>query len=241
MAGAKFTRSLLSPIPPAALLSLLQAGWRVDFVFRIAVRSINGVQNQSRSPWLAGSSSPDFRPLVDALARIQRAGAVGARVDRDAKPAVADLILREPQAGPVRDDIHFVRQVLELHPEINEFRITSDSFPKDDREIAILSRSMLEVLTELAFDVEVPSEHRGRVTAWDRSQGGDVDAFMRVRSSREGYPDDVFAVTRYADTWFWITHEDSASKRMLYFLQLLLSLAETGPAPPSPLVTIPTN
>ena len=53
--------------------------------------------------------------------------------------------------------------------------------------------------------------------------------------------DDVFAVTRYADTWFWINHEDSVSKRMLYFLQLLLSLAETGPAPPSPLVTIPTN
>ena len=242
VSGAKFTRSLLSPIPPPALLSLLQAGWRVDFLFRVAVRSINGVQNQSRSPWLAGSSSPDFRPLADALARIQHAGALGARVNREAQPPVAELIFREPREDhPTRDDLRFVRQVLGLAPGVNRFHITADSFPKDDREIAMLPRSLLEVLNELAFDVEVPPDHERRVTQWDRSQSGGLDSLIRIESSHGAYPDDAFAVIRYADTWFWINEEDSASKRMLYFLQLLLSLAETGPAPPSPLVTVPIN
>ena len=241
VSGAKFTRSLLSPIPPPALLSLLQAGWRVDFLFRVAVRSINGVQNESRSPWLAGSSSPDFRPLVEALARIQHAGALGARVKRGAQPPVAELIFREPREEPIRDDLRFVRQVLGLAPGVNKFRITADSFPKDDREIAMLPRSLLEVLTELAFDVEVPPGHERRVTQRDRSQSGGVGSMIRIESSQGAYPDAAFTVIRYADTWFWINEDDSPSKRMLYFLQLLLSLAETGPAPPSPLVTVPIN
>ena len=100
---------------------------------------------------------------------------------------------------------------------------------------------MLEVLTEQAFDVEVPPDHEGRVIPWDRSQNVGFKPLLQIESSHETYPADVFAVTRYADAWFWINGEDAFSKRMLYFLQLLLSLAETGPAPPSPLVTIPTN
>jgi hypothetical protein len=37
MSGEKFARSLMTPIPPAAILSFLQAGYPVDVVLRLTV------------------------------------------------------------------------------------------------------------------------------------------------------------------------------------------------------------
>ena len=44
--GDKFARSLMSPIPPPAILSLVQAGYPVDLVFRLLVQEINGIRNR---------------------------------------------------------------------------------------------------------------------------------------------------------------------------------------------------
>ena len=44
--GDKFARSLMSPVPPPAILSLMQAGYPVDRVFRLLVQEINGVRNR---------------------------------------------------------------------------------------------------------------------------------------------------------------------------------------------------
>ena len=39
--GEKFTRKLMNPIPPPAILSLVQTGWRIDMLFRVCVQAIN--------------------------------------------------------------------------------------------------------------------------------------------------------------------------------------------------------
>src|SRR5512137_2994339 len=44
--GDKFARSLMTPIPPPAILSLMQAGYRADMVLRVAVNSVNSVRNR---------------------------------------------------------------------------------------------------------------------------------------------------------------------------------------------------
>ncbi len=44
--GDKFARSLMAPIPPPAILSLLQAGYPADLVFRMLVQEINGIRNR---------------------------------------------------------------------------------------------------------------------------------------------------------------------------------------------------
>ena len=38
--GDKFTRGLMTPIPPHSILALMEAGWRADFLFRLCVQSI---------------------------------------------------------------------------------------------------------------------------------------------------------------------------------------------------------
>ena len=45
LSGAEFTRSVLTPIPPHSIMSLVQAGWRVDHLFRLTVRAVNGVSH----------------------------------------------------------------------------------------------------------------------------------------------------------------------------------------------------
>ena len=43
-------RSLLTPISPENLFALVQAGWPPEFILRLDVRSINGVENEWASP-----------------------------------------------------------------------------------------------------------------------------------------------------------------------------------------------
>jgi hypothetical protein len=50
IAGAKFTQSLMTPVPPSAVLFLLQAGYPVRLVFGMCVRTINDLDNASVDP-----------------------------------------------------------------------------------------------------------------------------------------------------------------------------------------------
>ncbi|MHC4061674.1 MAG: hypothetical protein ACYSR6_08720, partial [Planctomycetota bacterium] len=41
LSGEKFTRSLMTPIPPSSVLNLIQAGWRADAVSWLCIQAIN--------------------------------------------------------------------------------------------------------------------------------------------------------------------------------------------------------
>jgi len=49
LTGNDFLKKLMTPIPPAAVLFLLQSGYSAVLVMQIAVDSINGVANESGS------------------------------------------------------------------------------------------------------------------------------------------------------------------------------------------------
>ena len=55
LSGEKFARSLMTPIPPAAILSFLQAGYPVDLVLRLTVHAINGIHSPLRL-WLRANA-----------------------------------------------------------------------------------------------------------------------------------------------------------------------------------------
>ena len=54
IAGAKFTQSLMTPVPPSAVLFLLQAGYPVRLVLGMCVRTINDLDNRSVDPMWGG-------------------------------------------------------------------------------------------------------------------------------------------------------------------------------------------
>jgi hypothetical protein len=63
---------------------------------------------------------------------------------------------------------------------------------------------------------------------------------VRIHSSRER-PIDAYAAVRYRDYWFWIDDRDMKSKSEFLFILVLFSLAETGVAPQTPVITVPAN
>src|SRR5208283_2013214 len=67
LSGDKFTKSLLRPIPPAAIFQLVQAGFPADFVLQVTVRSLNGISNHGSMGGMMQAADPEFYPLIDAL------------------------------------------------------------------------------------------------------------------------------------------------------------------------------
>jgi len=46
LTGNQFNRTFLTPVPPSAVLSMVQAGWPVDSLFHITLKAINGLYAQ---------------------------------------------------------------------------------------------------------------------------------------------------------------------------------------------------
>jgi len=65
--GERFVRSMLTPIPPVSLVAMVQAGWPVDFVFRLAVRSMNELGNSSGARLMGSAGDPDFSDTLTCM------------------------------------------------------------------------------------------------------------------------------------------------------------------------------
>ena len=62
LSGKKFAQSLLTPIPPSAIFSLISAGYAADFVLPTTVRALNGIYNHSFQTGVRRPADPDFYP-----------------------------------------------------------------------------------------------------------------------------------------------------------------------------------
>ena len=242
--GDKFARSLMTPIPPPAILSLMQAGYPVDLVFRLLVQEINGIQNRFGGESRARPAAPEFYLVIEKMRRIQSAGAIGMRfIKREDKEATLMVIRGERDPG-IEALAEEVRKILGLDPHAREFSVVYGAVAKDDKEIALLTRSLLEVLIDLSADIEVPASHveekRASPTHVEEAQGERVLPLIRIRSSREK-PEDAFVSIPYRDSYFWIDDRDLRSKKIFSFLMFVFTLVETGEKGTAPIVTVPTG
>ena len=156
MTGDQFTKSFLTPIQPMSLLSMVQSGWPVEFVFGTAVRSINGVANGTRAHLLHQDPDPEFGELLQALTQIQQSSSIDIRIDRRPDGEVAVLVIKKGDLGPVAEARRQVREILDLGAEVSEFRLEYGSI--DDRDFASKRRfSFLLLLTSLAETGASPS------------------------------------------------------------------------------------
>ena len=244
--GEKFTRSLLRPIQPTALFQLVQAGFPIDLVFQLTTRAINGVYNRSNRALGIREADPEFYQALDALRRVQVSEAIGFRLERRGADETALITFsahRLPRA--VVDDIRLLRDTLGIDPEARELRLIFGDLPRDNREVAILSRSILEILTEISGSVEVPAQDIAEGRSSDvpaaATDGHPRDQpLVRIRAGNEA-PAESFVSVRYQGRWFWVDNRDIRSKAIFSFMLLLMSLAETGPAQQAPVLTVPAN
>jgi hypothetical protein len=145
----------------------------------------------------------------------------------------------------VQEDILFVRKTLGLDPSTGEIRVAYGSVAKDDKELAMLTRSILEVIIDLGSYIEVPSAHaeEKRVNPTmpeEVAQGVPVPPLVRIHSSTDK-PADAFIAVPYRNHWFWIDDHDVRSKMLFTFMMFIFSLTETGGKEGAPIITVPTG
>jgi len=242
--GDKFARSLMSPIPPPAILSLLQTGYPVDLVFRMLVHEINGIGNRYGGEARLRPADPEFYPLLERMRKVQSAGGIGMRLKKVDKEEAALMVFRPKRDAATDSLVHDIRRTLGLDPNASDFRVVYGSVPSDDKEIAILTRSILDVIVDLSADIEVPAVHveetRVNPAFAERAAGEKIPSLIRIRSSSE-MPKDAFVSVRYRNSYFWIDDRDLGSKRIFSFLMFVFTLVETGEKGMAPVVTIPTG
>ena len=177
--------------------------------------------------------------LADAFRRIQRSEGLGMRIERREQGEATVLFFRGNVTPQLEADIGRVRQVLGIQSSL-EFDPVYGSVPRHDAEIAILTRSMLEILIDFAQCIDVPPEHvaSGRTNAGypvGRSTG--LRRLGTIHSASMA-PAHAYAAVRYRDTWYWVDNHDLDSKRAFAFMMMFFSLAESGPTAPAPMLTM---
>ena len=145
----------------------------------------------------------------------------------------------------VREDVKAVLETLGLDPKVDNISLVYGLLPANNHEIALQTRSVIEIFGELAGGIEVPAVHvaekRVRPTRYGKgSPEGELEPLMKVHSSVEP-PEAPFIAVRYRDHWFWVDNRDLPSKFMFTFLMLLTNLSEKGVVAASPLLTIPSG
>ncbi len=245
LSGEKFTRTLMKPLPPPAILSLIQAGYPIDLVLRICVHSVNGIRNRYGGSARARPADPEFYPLLERLRRIQDSGAIGLRVQKTNDMEGVLMSFRGKVDTSVQEDINFVRKTLGLDPAAGELNIAYGSVAKDSKELAILTRSILEIIVDLASRIEVPAAHveekrTSPTMSEDTVEGTSVAPLIRIRSSRH-WPGDAFVVVPFRNHWFWIDDRDMRSKLIFSFMMFVFSLTETQGKEGAPVITIPAG
>jgi hypothetical protein len=245
LAGERFARSLMTPVPPAALLSMIQAGNPVDLVLRLAVHVVNGLDNRFGGDMRARPADPEFYVLLERLRRIQLSGAIGLRVRRIDREEAVLMTLRQKVDPSLEADMLAVRQLLGLDPAGREFQVVYGSVAANDTQIAILSRSILEILVDLSSFIDVPEAHvtDRRVTPTAEPEvgpSGPIRPLIRIGSAPDR-PADAFLAVPYRGHWFWIDDRDMGSKRLFTFLMFVFTLVETGGKEVAPILTIPTQ
>jgi hypothetical protein len=211
-----------------------------------AAASINGLKNQETS--ISGVTPPDddFLKVLQLLRTLQDSGAVSMRVRQDAqKQQTSILTLRSPSAGEsTLADITELRRLLKLDPDATEFTLVFGGMASHNRELAIITRSVLHILTTMAAQVEVPADDlvEGRATpGLEASSSATRPARLVHIHSSADKPADAFVAVPYRDVWFWIDDRDLRSKRAFAFMLMLFTLADTSARESLPLITIPAQ
>ena len=246
LTGEKFARSLLMPIPIPAVLILVQSGYPADYVVRICVQSINGLENLRSSPIGAQEADPGFCELSDLLRSLQKMDGMAIRSKSIDKKRAMVMVFRPPNNEVAAGNLKKVMELLDLDAEVREFRVVHGGFALNNKEIAILSRSLLQVMVEYAAYIDVPESDisEGRVYAAKQGSAETKARFPPLTRVHNGAskPDDAFVAVFYRDHWFWIDDRDIYSKAMFQFLMTLFSFTERGESEQmAPVITVPTN
>ncbi|MGH9379043.1 MAG: hypothetical protein ACRD2Z_00280 [Thermoanaerobaculia bacterium] len=248
--GEEFVRRLLTPVSPATVLLLSQAGWSIERLMLCCVNRLNGLPN---APSAAGPT-PDYTPkygefhrLARLLRELQVAGYFSFRVDRtdgEEKFLVEVIPSDDPEVDAMAAE---VADILGVERGQGTYRLVEEG-AVEAGDLVMSGRSLLGMFFYLSQAVTVPAAHieAGWVTRTRRPDGSDFDwdeltgRLFRVANSTQR-PSGAFTAVPYRGHWFYLDDTDLNSKTTFGLLTLLFSLQASGGEGASPLLTVATG
>ena len=243
MTGQKFLKGLMTPIEPKNIFFMLQSGYPADFVLGLTVESLNGLHNRSAA---AGrEAEPDFIRVLQLLREVQMAGVLGMRVEENKDTSETTLIFfrRDNLTPEMTDKLNEIRSLLKLPADQQQFKLVYSPVGGDDGELAVGSRSMLQIMAAMASYADVPAADlsEGRATPSLQALNNLSNSIpVQIKCSSDK-PADAFAAVHYRNHWFWVDDRDWRTKRVFTAIMFFFTLAETGADERLPLITIPAQ
>jgi hypothetical protein len=244
MTGEKFLRGMITPIDPKNIFFMLQAGYAADFILGLTVESLNGVRNRSAAGGTIRAADPEFGRIQQLLREVQAAGGVGMRVEEDkARGSTAVLFFqRDDLPADLQQKSAEIRRLLRLQPDQQKFVLTYSPMRGAGNELAVNSRSLLQILQAFASYVEVPEQDLQEKNAAPALAQAEAEQKQvgRIRSGPTR-PEQAYVSVPYPGNWFWVEDSDWLTKRALTAVMFFFTLADTGSPDKLPLITIPAQ
>lgn len=244
--GKHFNKSFMTPIPPDAVIFLMQSGWPADLILPLMTDSINGLRSRTAAGANRREGDSEFYRAITLLRNIQKSGGVGMRLlKNETGPDSTIIFFHDKHISPkVIDMINELNALLGLKPSARSITVSYGSIPKNDQDMALLTRSLLQIMIELSTQVDVPEQHVREGSTIPTSNTFDENGkdwkMIEIKHSVEK-PETAFTAVKYRNYWFWLDDHDFKSKRTFAFLMIIFSLTETGGKEGLPLVTIPAG
>jgi hypothetical protein len=224
---------------------MLQAGYAADFILGLTVESINGVQNRSTAGGVTREADPAFIRALLLLRELQTAGGFAMRVEENkGKGSTGVVLFRSEDVPPeILQKGAEIRRLLKMPAEGQKFALTYSPGRGAEDELAVNSRSMLQIMAAFASYVDVPEAHvkeRSALPAPDIAAAEASGQKIRIYSGKEK-PAAAFAAVRYRNYWFWIDDSDWRTKRALAAVMFFFTLTDTNSQEKLPLITIPAQ
>ncbi|MDF1584937.1 hypothetical protein [Marinimicrococcus flavescens] len=241
--GREFARLLLAPLEPGELFGLLLAGVPAELVLGLGIHSLGNLRNEKSGATGSVPAHPQFIEAAGLTGQLLDAGLLSVRIEPNGIASRVHLLFEGGTGnGTVDPREARLRKLLGLDAESREFKVAYAMGEPTPGVVNIRTRSLVEVLGQLAADVAVPSSdvEEGRTYAMRSQPRPPMQPQITVENGFFA-PSDAYVRVDYNGRWFWIANDDLPSKRIFSFVMLLFSLAQQTRPGQGPIITIPAS
>lgn len=246
LTGNDFFRGVMSPMPLRNLLASIESGASGKFLFKLGVRSINGLYNESFSTSGFKAADNKFTRVTELLALLQARNALHIVYSLAKSDMPNNLYLKFISCENDSDTAGFIAQLqalLKLDKGIDKYRIRFGSAYANNQTVMLQTYTLAQVLAFISERMELPEQDIAAYTVSSvGSANGKSQLFDRVmiRSSLQ-QPVNTFVQVKYRGKWFWVDDNDLVTKKVFSFIMLAFTMMDKEESNSALQLTVPTQ
>jgi len=188
LTGNAYIMGLTTPLPPTTVFATIQNGAPADSILLTSVQSINDLRNEQAGLDGIRPADPAF-PSGARFASYHPAFWDRKALCQGGRQQTTVLTFRSTGVPPdIEAAMVELRRLLHLNLDATEFKLVSAPLPSNDTKIAVMPRSIIGLLQNIAAEVEVPPEDVAQHRAVPGCEAGrtlsEIVPMIRIRSAR---------------------------------------------------------